>query len=193
MPQKSKKRSRAVAALGRRWTTDTCAIPEVDSDEDFVLNSSCMVDDVPEDPLKDKIDLTDIADLFGIVKSETSSRSLSVLLYMSLTYFGVSWRKSDLFLKEIGALSVEVCNKWSKIFIEGALEDFLEDRRGGKHGQSLFDVYPELENMGKLYALEGCKRKTASFTVRELAQYIDKEYYKLTGEVRPTVFSVHLE
>ncbi len=105
----------------------------------------------------------------------------------------MSWRKADLFLKEIGAHSAKSCNKWSKVFINGALEDFLEDGRGGKRGESFFDVYPELETMGKLYALEGCTRKTASFTSLELAQYIDKQYYELTGEVRHIALRLDLK
>ena len=32
--------------------------------------------------------------------------------------------------------------------------NFFEDNRGGKHGLTFFDIYPELENMAKLYALE---------------------------------------
>jgi hypothetical protein len=187
MPQKSKKKRRAEAALARRWTTETCARPNDDSYEEIRMNlSNLSENDQPELSLKDKINIADIGDLFELVKSQTSLRSLSVLIYLSLTYFGVSWRKADLFLKQIGSLSAETCNKWSKVFIEGDLDDFIEDNRGGKRGQSFFDIFPELENMAKLYALEGCKRKSASFTSLELAQYIDKQYYELTGEVRKT-------
>ena len=38
--------------------------------------------------------------------------------------------------------------------------------------------------MAKSYALEACQMKSASFTSLELAQYLDKQYYDLTGEVR---------
>ena len=127
--------------------------------------------------------------MFEVVKSRTSLRSLSVLIYLSLTYFGVSWRKHDLFLKQIGSLSAETCSKWNEVCIEQDLDDFLEDNRGGKRGQSFYDSFPEPENAAKLYALEGYKRKSASFTAMELAQYSDKQYYELTGEVRKAIFS----
>ena len=129
------------------------------------------------------IDASDIGDLFEILKNQTSIRSLSILVYLSLTYFGVSWRKVDIFLKQLGALSAETCNRWSEVFIQGDLDEFFEDNRGGKHGLSCFDIYPELENVAKLYALESCKRKSASFNALELAQYLDKQYYESTGEV----------
>lgn len=185
MPQKSKRKCQASAAAGRRWTTETIVRSDDDSDEQNYMNfSDLRVNDPEEFSLKDKISLFDIADLFELTKSQVSLRSLSVLIYLSLTYFGISWRKADLFLKQIGALTAETCNKWSEVFINGDLNDFLEDNRGGKRVQSFFDIFPELENLAKFYALEGCGRKSASFTSLELAQYLDKQYYELTGEVR---------
>ncbi|CAF2835325.1 unnamed protein product [Rotaria sp. Silwood2] len=189
MPQKSKRKCRATTAAGRRWTTETFARSDDDSDEQISMNlSNLSENDQQKFSLKDKINISDIGDLFEIVKSQTSLRSLSVLIYLSLMYFGVSWRKADLFLKQIGSLSAETCNKWSEVFIEGDLDDFLEDNRGSKRGQSFFDTFPELENMAKLYTLEGCTRKSASFTSLELAQYLNEQYYELTGEVRKAVF-----
>ena len=92
MPQKSKKKYRAEAAAARRWTTETCARPCDNTDEYNLLNSSNLSEnDQQEVPLKKRIDLADIGDLFQLVKSQTSLRSLSVLIYLSLTYFGVSW------------------------------------------------------------------------------------------------------
>jgi hypothetical protein len=152
MPQKSKRKCRATTAAGRRWTTETFARSDTDSDEQILMNLSNMSEsDQPEFSLKDKINIADIGDLFEVVKSQTSLRSLSVLIYLSLTYFGASWRKADLFLKQIGALSAETCNKWSEVFIEGVLDDFLEENRGGKRGQSFFDTFPELENIANMH------------------------------------------
>ena len=135
--------------------------------------------------LKDKINILDIGDLFEIVKNQTSTRSLSVLIYLSSTYFGVSCRKTDLFLRQIGSFGAETCHRCGEIFLNGDLDEFLEDGRGrGQREPSFYDVFPELENMAKLYALEACQMKSASFTSLELAQYLDKQYYDLTGEVR---------
>ncbi|CAF4578463.1 unnamed protein product [Rotaria socialis] len=88
--------------------------------------------------------------------------------------------------EQIGSLGARTCHKWSEIFISGDLDEFLEDGGGGKREPGFFDVFPELENMAKLYALEGCQRKAASFTSLELAQYVDKQYYDFTGETKVT-------
>lgn len=134
--------------------------------------------------VKDKISILDIGNLFEIIREESSSRSLSVLVYLMLIYFGISWREVDSFLKDIGGLTAETCNRWSTVLLEQGLEEFLEDNRGGKHSERFYDIYPELEYKGKLYALEGCKRKSACFTCLELAQYLNDEYYNFTGQVR---------
>lgn len=185
MPQKSKRKCQTAIASRRRWTTEVFERSDDDIYEEDVMNlSDLSAREQEELLLKDKINIADIGDLFEVVQHETCLRSLSVLIYLSLTYFGVSWRKADLFLNEIGSLSAETCHKWSEVFIGGDLDDFLEDNRGGQRTGSIFDAFPELENMAKLYALEGCQRKSASFTSLELAQYLDKQYYEFTGEVR---------
>lgn len=195
MPYKSKRRSHARTAVKRRWTTETVTGTNNDSDEEsFKVSSQSSEYDRDELTLHEELNIADIGDLFEMVKSETTVRSLSVLMYLSLTHFGVTWRNADLFLKEIGALSAETCHKWGKVFIEKDLDDFLEEKRGGKHGEIFFDTFPELENTAKLFALEGCQRKSSSFTSLELAHYVDKQYYELTGEVRKhaTFLLLHL-
>lgn len=47
---------------------------------------------------------TNLAELFELCKSKCPIKYLSVLLYMTLRKFSVSWRHSDIFLKEIGKL-----------------------------------------------------------------------------------------
>lgn len=55
--------------------------------------------DQEELSLKDKINIVDIGDLLELIKSQVFLRTISVLLYLSLTYFGASWRNADLFVK----------------------------------------------------------------------------------------------
>ncbi|CAF1533004.1 unnamed protein product [Adineta ricciae] len=126
----------------------------------------------------------DIENLFEALLEEASIRPLYVLVYLSLVYFGIPWRNIDLFLKAIGGLAANTCSRWGTDIIEQDLEEFLQDNRGGKHEESFYDTYPELENLAKLYALNGCKRKLASFTCSELDSGVDDEYYKLTGETK---------
>ena len=183
IPHKSKRKYRATIAATRRWATDSVSISAEDSDEEIIIDlNDLSAKEQLEFSLGGNIDVSDIEDLFEIVKNQTSIRSLSVLVYLSITYFGVTWRKVDIFLKELGALGAEICNRWSDVFIQGDLNKFFEDNRGGKRGLSFFDIYPELESMAKLYAFESRKRKSSSFIALELAQYLNKQCYKLTGK-----------
>ncbi|CAF4272697.1 unnamed protein product [Rotaria magnacalcarata] len=154
-----------MAAAKRRWTSDTFEQSDNDTNEEDLMNfSNLSAHELEEFLLKDKINIDDI-----------------VLIYLSLTYFGVSWRKADLFLRQIGSLGASTCHKWSEIFISGDPDEFLEDGTDGQREQEFFGVFPELENMAKLYAFEGCQRKSASLTSLELALYVDKQYYDFTG------------
>ncbi|CAF1557716.1 unnamed protein product, partial [Didymodactylos carnosus] len=117
--------------------------------------------------LKDKINLEDIGDLYEMNKQEPSQRSLSVLLYLTLTHFGVSWRKTEEFMQRIGGMSPQTCHKWAETFIEEDYDDFVEENRGASM---------EIR----------ATRKNASFTSLELARYLDDQYYELTGEVKAT-------
>lgn len=104
--------------------------------------------------------------------------------YLTLTHFGVTWRKTEEFMQQIGGMSPRTCHKWAETFIEEDYDDFVEDHRRGKRRDAFFDTFPELETKMKLYAIEGATRKNASFSSLELARYLDDQYYALTGEVR---------
>ncbi|CAF1595313.1 unnamed protein product [Adineta ricciae] len=96
--------------------------------------------------LKNKVSILDIGQLFEAIKQEKSSRSLS--------YFRLPWRETDLVLKAIGGVRAKSYSKWGIILVEQDLEGFFEDNRGGKHDVSFYDIYLELENLVKLYALD---------------------------------------
>ncbi|CAF2242551.1 unnamed protein product [Rotaria magnacalcarata] len=146
-----------MAAAKRRWTSDTFEQSDNDTNEEDLMNfSNLSAHELEEFLLKDKINIDDIGDLFEMLKA-------------------------DLFLRQIGSLGASTCHKWSEIFISGDPDEFLEDGTDGQREQEFFGVFPELENMAKLYAFEGCQRKSASLTSLELALYVDKQYYDFTG------------
>ncbi|CAF1687126.1 unnamed protein product, partial [Adineta ricciae] len=82
----------------------------------------------------------------------------------------------------IGGVRGKSYKNWGTIWVEQDLEEFFEDNRGGKHDVSFYDICLELENLIKLYALDACKRKAASFTSSELAGYQEEQYYELVGQ-----------
>ena len=123
MPRQSKRKALATTVAKRRWTTEVFEQTDSDTNDENLMNLSAHEQE--KFLLKDKINILDIGDLFEIVKNQTSTRLLSVLIYLSLTYFGVSWRKTDLFLRQIGSFGAETCHKWGEIFLNGDLDEFL--------------------------------------------------------------------
>ncbi|CAF1519064.1 unnamed protein product [Adineta ricciae] len=123
----------------------------------------------------DKVQLTDISDIFELCKNNCSYKFLSVLLYMSLRHFNITWRDCDLFSQEIGSLSSQTCQKWVDIFVSGDIDQFCADNRGGKHIETFYETFPELELSAKVFAVERCSSKSADFTVQDLASFIDEK------------------
>ncbi|CAF1519367.1 unnamed protein product [Rotaria sordida] len=173
-------------AARRRWKSDTHVDKKQnDFDASMLIDLNKLEQKEEQDfGFKTKINLEDIGALFEMIKNESSQRSLSVLIYLALTYFGISWRTIDDFLQQIGGTTCRTAHKWAETFIDGDLDEFNEECRGGKRFDSFFDIFPELENQMKLFAIQGCQRKDASFTSLEMAQYLDQQYYKLTGQVK---------
>ncbi|CAF4724977.1 unnamed protein product, partial [Rotaria sp. Silwood2] len=129
----------------------------------------------------DRIKLCDIADIFELCKNQCNIRYLSVFIYLTLRRFNISYQETDIFLKDIGGLTEEVAHKWSNLFINGKFDEFVTDGRGGKRGDSFYDVYPELEAEGKAFAVSQCEQKAPSFTADDLANFIDKIFYEINN------------
>jgi hypothetical protein len=68
------------------------------------------------------------------------------------------------------------------IYVTEELQEFCFDERGGKQTSVFYDIYPELEIHVRNFAVEGASKKDASFTLQELAEYVDVQYYLLAGE-----------
>ncbi|CAF1438458.1 unnamed protein product [Rotaria sordida] len=89
--------------------------------------------------------INDIGDLFEMCKEQCNSRKLSVLLYMTLMHFNIRWRDAEKFMTRIGGTWCMTAHKWAKLFLTGDFEEFSKDERGGKRGDSFFDIYPEIQ------------------------------------------------
>ncbi|CAF0817654.1 unnamed protein product [Didymodactylos carnosus] len=130
--------------------------------------------------LMEKLQLSDIADLFELCKTQTGVRNLSVLLYTLLRHVGLPWGTIDDLLASIGAYRCKTAHKSAKIFPSGDFNTFTEDNRGGKQSNSFYDTYPELEMEAKAFAIQGYSQKAANFTAGHLARFIDDKYYEIT-------------
>ncbi|CAF4710397.1 unnamed protein product, partial [Rotaria sp. Silwood2] len=129
----------------------------------------------------DKLTIEDIGDLFELIKDKIGVKFVTVLLYMTLRYFDISWLNCNDFLKKIGALSTETANKWANIFLSGNFNEFVSEGRGGKHTPSFYDVFPDIELSAKNYSIQRCAAKAADFDAFELANFIDEQFNILTG------------
>lgn len=186
MPKVSKRRShsRAVnAGLNRmrNQNVQETTSSETSESEDEELKLSEEIDEISLN-FKDK--LNDISDLFEFCRKKFNLKYLSVLLYMSLRYFGVTWRDCDSFLQEIGSLRSRTCQKWVDVLSSGDFNEFCSENRGGKHTEEFYDLFPEIELEAKCFAIERCAKKSADFTSLDLAVFIDQKYYKLTNTIK---------
>ena len=111
----------------------------------------------------DTIQLCDIADIFELCKNQCNIRYLSVLIYLILRRFNISYEETHTFLKDIGGLTGEVAHKCSNLLTNGKFDEFVTDRRGGKRGDSFYDVYPELEAEAKAFTVSQCGTKGSKF------------------------------
>ena len=134
--------------------------------------------------LVSKLDLHTIGDLFELLKTSCGSWNLWIFVYMIMRYMGHSWRSTDSFLTDIGTYRCQAAHKKANLFVSGDMQAFLNDRRGGKYTDSFYDVFPELEMEGRAFAIGACSQRTATFTVSDLAHFIDTRFYELTQTIK---------
>ena len=196
MPPKTKRQKQVWTALLRRYKRKkeqfsnnegpydsiSMATEKDGKGDDFILSDGDDDDSIIDvTDFKSRLDLFNIGDLFEICKLECGSRKLSVLVYMILRYFDQTWRNIDCFLQSIGGCKCQVAHEWTEIFLNGDLGTFEIEKRGGKHADGFYDFFPELENEAKAFVVESCAKKSAAFTTLDLAKYIDRRYYEITG------------
>ena len=114
-----------------------------------------------------------IGNLFESRKNECGSRKLTTLLYMIVRYLGHQWRIIDDILQQIGAYRCDTAYKWAETFFSEDFEAFVDNDRGGKHSNSFYDIFPELEVEAKSFVIGVCFRKSADLNAAELAKFID--------------------
>ncbi|CAF4154706.1 unnamed protein product [Rotaria sordida] len=180
MPKLNKRRSLGRTYIRKRWY-DQRVLSENESLSEEEEITQDEDDDVEFIRLVDKMKIDDIGDLFELIKDKIGLKFITVLLYMTLRHFGISWVKCDDFFKEIGALRATTANKWANTFLSGSFDKFINEGRGGKHIPSFYDVFPDIELLAKNYSVQRCAAKAADFDAFELAKFIDEQFYMLTS------------
>ncbi|CAF1569727.1 unnamed protein product [Didymodactylos carnosus] len=179
MPKLNKRRSARRIYARKRWYDQQMSSEDESVSEEDVTSDA--YDEAEFIRFADKMKIDDIGDLFELIKDKIGLKLSSVLLYMTLRYFGISWLKCDDFFKKIGGLKTETANKWATIFLSGSFNAFISEGRGGKQIPSFYDVFPDIESSAKNYSVQRCAAKAADFDAFELAKFIDEQFYTLTG------------
>jgi hypothetical protein len=178
MPKANRRTTQSRSASARRWKNATIPSPPDFPNDDYHVDVDVNVDNLKLN-FMEKLTLPNIEDLAEMCRLKCNTKYLSVLLYMSLRYFKIKWNDIDEYLKSIGFMTAETSHKWADIFLDGDHKEFTRDLRGGKHSDSFYDIYPEIEVDAKAFVAEKCSQKSGEFKAMDLARFINEKYCKL--------------
>jgi hypothetical protein len=182
MPRISKRQTHSRSSIFDRWSNENVlSESEASSEDDSKMDADFKADSDDEGYFREKFDVDDIGDLLELCQQQGNLKKISLLLYMTLRYFNISWREIDDFLQQIGGTRCATAHKWAKIYLTGDLVEFNADNRGGKLSESFYDIFPDIENEAKLFATNACQKKTSDFKAIDLRNFIDSKFYELTG------------
>lgn len=179
MPGVSRRQKQTQEAISKRWRNSN--VTDADSWVENLHSPTISNDNNSESDLSHSMSAEDIAAMFEICLGAVSYRNLSVLLYMTLKFFRIDWRSIDAFLGDIKAMRCSTVHSWSKVFLDGDLQEFVRDERGGKHLDGFYDVFPDLEIEAKAFVSDACSRKAADFNVGKLAKFIDDRFREINS------------
>ncbi|CAF4167441.1 unnamed protein product [Rotaria sordida] len=154
MSAKSRRQLQAQAAVLRRHESQDEELSDEEAYGDVIhMNLEEDDDDLTNSMnFKNKFDLLSIGDMFELCKRERSLRGNRC----------------------------EAAHKWADRFLEGDFDALEDDRRGGKHSDGFYDLFPELETEAKAFVIESCSRKSSGFSTVDLAKYLDKRRWGAT-------------
>ncbi|CAF4225149.1 unnamed protein product [Rotaria magnacalcarata] len=124
MPKLNKRRSAKRIYVRKRWY-DQQVLSENDSASEEEDITSDAYDEAEFIRFADKMKIDDIGDLFELIKDKIGLKFSSVLLYMTLRYFGISWLKCDNCFKKVGVSTIKTADKWASIFLSGNYNEFV--------------------------------------------------------------------
>ena len=179
MPGVRRRQKQAGEAISKHWRNSNVA--DAASWMENLHSPTVSIDSSSETDLSDSIPVEDIATMFEICLGCLNYRNLRVLLYMTLKFFRIDWRSTDAFLSDIKAMQCISTHSWSKLFVDGDLEEFMRDECGGKDLDSFYDVFPDVEIEAKAFVSDVCSRKAADFTIAKLATFINDRFCEITS------------
>ena len=115
--------------------------------------------------------------------STLNNRILSIIVYLIIRLCGIKFQSTREILEKLNLMSINHCQSWlNSAFEEDDMTVVLKDERGNYKRIDFYETYPELEKEAKLFALEHATQKKCTFTVNELAKFINKRFFELYGD-----------
>ena len=154
-----KRAARGHSSIFQRWIEKSVfSESESSNKDDSKIDVDFKADSDDERDFSEKFDLNDIGDLLELCQQQGTLKNISLLIYMTLRYFSISWREIDNFLQQIGGTRCETAHKWAKIYLTDDLIEFNIDNRRGKVSGSFYDTFSDIENEAKFPSELSCKQ-----------------------------------
>jgi hypothetical protein len=140
----------------------------------------CINTDLPHSTRYDWHNIKDLIDiLLDMIPNYNSKhiRLISMIFYLTLRIINLPFLQCKRILDDMELLNIQSCITWTNTIISNDdISEISRDNRG-VHGRSTFyQEFPELEQEAKAFALDAVSRKNCSFTVKELADFVDKRF-----------------
>ena len=202
MPFKSKKAQAAAENIAKRWKEQENIVQEeivsISADDDY--NKGCQTNSERFRSLQtqtyikpsntiDQFDFDNVSDIIDVLIdscqkwNSTNQRILSLIIYLTVRLCKIQFEEARSILLKLNLLSIQTCHSWLKTIIdEDDLCVILRNERGKYKRELFYELYPELKFQAKLFAMENASQKKCSFIVKDLAFFINKQFYFLYGD-----------
>lgn len=136
-----------------------------------------------------QIPLTSISDLVHVLKDQFANwnsihdRLFSVIIYVLLRQHSVDFETVRNVLKQLDCLQIQTAHGWAKtLHDEDDPLNLCRDERGEFERDTFYAHFPDLEEEAKMFAKVQCSKKNCSFTVKDLAVFINKRHLEMLNE-----------
>jgi len=109
-------------------------------------------------------------------------RIFSVIIYLILSKCNVKYVEKREILQVLNLLTIQRCEIWIKTLREEEdLTCITRDLRGNYKRNLFYELYPDLEQEAKAFAIEKLSQKKCSFKIIDLANFVNDRFKELYG------------
>lgn len=102
-----------------------------------------------------------------------------MIIYLVLSKSSFKYSEKKDIMNKLNLLSIQRCETWIESMREDSLLCITNELRGSYKRNIFYDLYPDLEQEAKAYALNNMSKKQSNFTVKELANFVNERYNEL--------------